>query len=420
MQTQEQDIKIGDIKISDDFKKIITDFCKDLSGTFPDKIKEDSYIFRIAEINDINSIQLEVDFVKIYEFCKDTYPQHFFMLLYQNNEFFEQETLELLPNINFITLWNQEDISYSTRCTIWKYLQLILFTVVTDVKSEESFGDAAKLFEAINGDEFQSKMEDTVKEMEELFKKAGEEQVEGDEDSCRNQIPGFNMPKAEDLHEHLNDMLGGKIGNLAKEIAEETAGDLDIDLENGSSVNDVFQKLFKNPAKLMDLVKNVGEKLDDKIKSGDIKESELLEEASDFINNMKNVPGMGNLESLFKKMGVPGANATGGKMDLGAMQRQMEENMKQAKMKERMRTKLEKRQQNKLIQEKFLHPSDEITSKGTNNSGQQEFVFKSGEALPEKSMAYSPNYPEVDTSNPENSKPAGKKKRKKKANKKKE
>jgi hypothetical protein len=125
-------------------------------------------------------------------------------------------------------------------------------------------------------------------------------------------------------------MLGGKIGNLAKEIAEETAGDLDIDLENGSSVNDVFQKLFKNPAKLMDLVKNVGGKLDDKIKNGDIKESELLEEASDFINNMKNVPGMGNLESLFKKMGVPGANATGGKMDLGAMQRQMEENMKQA------------------------------------------------------------------------------------------
>ena len=418
MQSQEQDNNIEEVIISDDFKKIITDFSKDLIGTFPDKILNDSYIFKIAEIDNIQSTILQKEFVKIYEFCKETYPQHFFMLLYQNNDFFKQEKLELLPDIDFIVLWNQEDISYSTRCTIWKYLQLILFTVVTDVKSEETFGDAAKLFEAINGEEFQSKMEDTVKEMEELFKKAGEE-CEGEEGSNSNSLPSFNMPKAEDLHDHLNSMLGGKIGSLAKEIAEETAGDLDINLEDGASVNDVFQKLFKNPAKLMDLVKNVGGKLDDKIKKGDIKESELLEEASDFINNMKNVPGMGNLESLFKKMGVPGANGTGGKMDLGAMQRQMEENMKQAKMKERMRTKLEKRQQNKNVQN-TLHPSDEVTSKGTNITGLQEYVFKSNEALPEKTMAYSMNYSEVNEPNEENSKPTAKKKRKKKANKKKE
>ena len=44
-----------------------------------------------------------------------------------------------------------------------------------------------------------------------------------------------------------------------------------------------------------------GGKLDDKIKSGEIKESELLEEASDMIKKMKSMPGMGNMQELFKK-----------------------------------------------------------------------------------------------------------------------
>ena len=34
------------------------------------------------------------------------------------------------------------------------------------------------------------------------------------------------------------------------------------------------QKLFKNPSKLMGIVKKVGQKLDDKMKSGEIKESD--------------------------------------------------------------------------------------------------------------------------------------------------
>ena len=47
-----------------------------------------------------------------------------------------------------------------------------------------------------------------------------------------------------------------------------------------------FKKLFKNPGKLMNLVKSVGNKLDTKIKSGDIKESELMREASDIMEKM--------------------------------------------------------------------------------------------------------------------------------------
>merc|ERR1712159_99223 len=101
---------------------------------------------------------------------------------------------------------------------------------------------------------------------------------------------------------------------------------MNIDVDNISSVNDVFNKLFKNPTKLMNLVKNVGSELDNKIKTGDIKETELLEEASEFVNNMKNMPGMGNLESMFSKMGIPGMGQVA-KVDMNALNRQMQQNM---------------------------------------------------------------------------------------------
>ena len=54
----------------------------------------------------------------------------------------------------------------------------------------------------------------------------------------------------------------------------------------------------------MGLVKNVGSKLDSKIKSGDIKEGELMEEATDLMKKMKGMPGMDNIQGMLNKMGM--------------------------------------------------------------------------------------------------------------------
>jgi hypothetical protein len=147
-----------------------------------------------------------------------------------------------------------------------------------------------------------------------------------------------NLPNAERMHEHITGMLDGKLGKLAKEIAEETANELDIDMENITDMKGVFNKLLKNPTKLMGLVKNVGSKLDDKIKSGEIKETELISEASDILNRMKNMPGMENLQEMLGKMGMGGKGA---KVDINAMEAQMNRNMKKAEMKERIKKKAE-------------------------------------------------------------------------------
>jgi predicted transcriptional regulator len=371
------------IEISEDFIKVVCDLTQDLMTTFSDILeKTENPIREIAEAIKEDSGRVDELIKVVYLHCRNSFPQYFFDILYENNDMFaNNEELFLLPNIDFVELW-KTDITDMTRATIWKYLQLILFTVVSDVNTGESFGDTAKLFEAINTDEFKEKIEASLEEMEAVFKQKREE-VDEENEGEENSIP-MDLPNAEQLHDHINKMMGGKIGCLAKEIAEETAGELDINMEDASSVNDVFNKLFKNPSKLMNLVKNVGTKLDSRIKSGEVKETELLQEASEFVANMKNMPGMGNLESLFSKMGVPGMGG-GAKMDIGAMGRKMEQNLKNAKMKERMRNKLDKKKNETNVSEnKNIEGS--LVDKGMTELGMQELLYSLGEH-PEKTPA---------------------------------
>jgi hypothetical protein len=119
-------------------------------------------------------------------------------------------------------------------------------------------------------------------------------------------------------------------------------------------VNDLFSNMIKEPTKLMGIVNKVTNKLEGKIKSGEIKESELLSEATEMMQQMKNIPGMGNMQSLFGKMGMDMFG--GGKVDTKATEQQLKRKMKLAKTKERIRAKAEAnekaKQMNTLAQQK--------------------------------------------------------------------
>jgi membrane protease subunit (stomatin/prohibitin family) len=91
---------------------------------------------------------------------------------------------------------------------------------------------------------------------------------------------------------------------------------------------------------MMGMVKNIGNKIDEKIKSGEIKESELMSEGMDLLNKMQSMPGMGDMQKMFSQMGIPGLGK-GAKMNMGAMEAQLNKNMKTAKMRERMQAKAE-------------------------------------------------------------------------------
>ena len=194
-----------------------------------------------------------------------------------------------------------------------------------------------------------------------------------------------HLPNPDDIQDHINGLLDGKLGSLAKEIAAETAEELNIDSENATSVNDVFKNLLKNPTKLMGLVKNVGGKLDSKIKSGEIKESELMQEASDLLSKMKDMPGMGDIQSMLKKMGMGGQG--GGKVNLGAMSNALNQNLKRAQFKEKI---LKKGEQNREQFEQRQREKELLAqmpaTKPLTEAELEELVFSIEGDKPEKTM----------------------------------
>ena len=375
-----------------DIKKIVIDFTRDILVTFPEQkatLHPDLQRLLVDEA-ETNTAETSEALQAVYDHCKKVYPERFFDILYQNNEMFSQ-SIEFLPGMDFSLLWADKDLSEKSRETIWKYLQLLLFTMVSTISDGSSFGDTAKLFEAIDENEFKKKLEETISQMQNVFSKgegtegsAGAEGAEAEgADGAEGDMPNINLndlPDPKDIHEHVTGMMKGKLGNLAREIAEETAAELNMDMENASSINDVFKKLFQNPTKLMGLVKNVGSKLDDKLKSGDMKESELLQEASDIMQKMKSMPGMGDLQAMLAKMGMghmmPGGSTSGGgKVNVNAMKANLDRNLKAAKNKERLLSNLEKRKAEQQAQQTHLQ------SVGVDAEGRESLVFSKGEQV---------------------------------------
>jgi len=325
---------VEDLIPSDEFYKIINDFTSDIVITFPEYSGLISKWWNRPSNNAEESKKKETLFV--FRHCVKIFPERFFDVLYKNVDMFKEEsdvTTEFLPGIVFKQLWIL-DISDKTKETIWKYLQLILFSVIGSVNSTSELGDTAKLFEEINEEELKKKLEETLEGMQNLF------ETKNDSSGMDSNINMENMPNAEQLHEHINSMMGGKLGKLALELAEDTAKDLNLDMDNTGDAKDVFQKLFKNPGKMMNMVKNIGSKIDEKIKSGEIKESELMEEGMELLNKMKNMPGMEDMQQMFSQMGIPGLGK-GAKINMGAMEAQLNRNMKNSKIKERMRAKVQ-------------------------------------------------------------------------------
>jgi hypothetical protein len=364
---------LDELQVPEEFYKIISDFTGDILTTFPEY---SGIIGRWWGKSTPEETEL------VFRHCLKVFPERFFDILYKNVEIFQSESeinTEFLPGIVFKMLWSY-DISDSTRGTIWKYLQLILFAVIGSVHSTSALGETAKLFEAINEDELKTKLEETMASMSNLFdfsNKDGlnEKDESNEESNGERDKPDFNMPNAEDIHAHINEMMGGKLGKLAMELAEETANDLDIDMENVTNANDIFQKLFKNPGKMMGMVKNIGGKIDEKIKSGELKESELMSEGMDLLNKMQSMPGMDNMQKMFSQMGLGGK---GGKFNMGAMEAQMNKNMNAAKMKERMKAKVNARQQ-----QFGSGPKTSSNSHNSNALSEEELIkiFSTGEKV---------------------------------------
>ena len=385
------------MEIPEKFPEVIRDFLADLSSTFP----EYTYLWRSISPTD----------PEIYQFCLTTYPERFFDILYQNEDIFlpdsEANTM-FLPMVDFKLLFTAPGITENTKQAIWKYLQLVLITIMGNIKTSSSFGDTAGLFEGIGEEELQAKLSETIEGLTNFFKgmksteggsegfeKAFEEMFEemkstGEESTSEEETKN-DMPSADDLHNHIKGLFDGKIGKLAKELAEELSDDVMNMFDDGTgrpstesaTTADILKKMMKSPKKIMELVKKIGTKLDDKMKTGDVSQEEIMKEVGELMTKMKG-SGQGKdfekmMKTMMKGMGLGDAGLNMGKMS---------EMVSKSSHKERMLAKLEARRQaaaSVVAQAEASRANVILEAKDAPN----EFVFKvkNDDGIQEKSRA---------------------------------
>jgi len=402
-------------KVPDNFRSIITDFTKDLSITFPE------YIFLWTKWTDTEEFN-EKELQYIFEYCLSIYPERFFDILYQTDEIFKPESdinTIFLPSVDFKLLFNCEGVSETTKKTMWKYLQLILFTIVGGIKDKSTFGDTLNLFEGVDEEQLNEKLKETMGGITDFFSTISENMDINQENTTRHvetseheepetpnlehmfeNMPGATefaktfgkmdgLPNMENMQDHLKTLFDGKIGKLAKDMAEEITDEfkdlLGEDMQNTTDPSDMIKKLMKNPKKIMDLMKTVSGKLDSKMKSGEISKDEIMQEASELFGKMKDMGGTEQFAELFKNltksMGGMGKNM---RMDTNAIDRMT----KQQSTRERMLKKLEERKREAALQNEMRTQTMPVNYSLTPGQQSNNLVFKVEGETQEKSYIH--------------------------------
>jgi hypothetical protein len=458
-------------EVPSNFKSIINDFTRDLTTTFPE------YAYLWSKWCGVIS---DIDIQELFGYILTIYPTRFFDILYENDTIFKMDDeteVNFLPNVNFRLLYNCEDITENTKKSIWKYLQLILFSIVGAIKDKTNFGDTSNIFEGIDENDLQDKLAETMNSMTDFFKNLEEsfnnrdddeevpnlvdpdiempnmekmqkdmenafenifknmesttdtEDGDGGDYDTKSSFPKMSgLPDIKNIHEHLKTLFEGKIGKLAKEMAEEISEEFKTELgdgtENIKNTQDAIKHLMKDPTKLMGLMKKVGNKLDSKMESGEISREELMKEAQGLLGKMKDMGGGDDLSKMFKEMAkkmgmgnnvrinknalnkITKMEETRDKMKARVLQRKMKEQSDFEKRKEEIRKRVEEQQ--KLAANYSLNPTN-ITN---------EFVFRlEGEDKQEKSFIHPDLIKEMQEQENKNGNAGGNKKKKKKTKK---
>jgi hypothetical protein len=342
------------MNVPEKFSSVVADFARDLCITFPE------FADKLEKWTQEPSSE---DLAELYQYCLTVYPKRFFDILYQNGDIFskEEEDTHFFPGLDFALLYNCAGVTENTKKTIWKYLQLILFTVIQDVKDKANFGDSMNMFEGIDEKDLHEKLKETMGGISDFFAKMKEGVQMDTGTETQNEtpftMPNFEefskkfpgMPDMENIQDHLKTLFDGKIGSLAKEMAEEISEEfkemLGPETAELNSTEDAMKLFMKDPKKLMGLMKKISTKLDKKMQDGDISKEEMMNEASEMLKKMKEMGGGEQMKDMFEKfakgMGGLGKNM---RLDTNAIARMtgMEDT------RNRMRSKIQQKKDKQL------------------------------------------------------------------------
>ena len=190
------------------------------------------------------------------------------------DEFFKNNSIELLEKINLSDIWNKSE--KDNKNAIIQYLKVFVFIFESDNNIVDKNTNASETDSGSEKSDNEANIE-TNDKFEELLKESL---------LNNNQNINENMNSFYDSMKDSNN----SIIDLAKNIAE------DLKNESGDDPNNLMN-MFNNGNGINGLISSITTKLDNQIKSGNLDQNKLLNDAQKMMGNNKNLFG-----DLFKSM----------------------------------------------------------------------------------------------------------------------
>lgn len=335
------------------FNSTVVDLVTELKGTFPE----------LVDIIDERYSTVAPDDTSLLEWFEANAKEHHLALTTKDESVFKSNaSLFLLPDINFCQLWKCK-LTKSNKNAIWKYLHVLMLLVshhqmqgvtqsVLDhattagaspppapTNMQSTFEQWNKMLDdkQMTPEELgamREQSEKIMKLMETLHNTTEEKEEEGSDDD--NQTGDGKVPSMEDIQNDpfVRQLENSKIAQFAKELTQELdMNDLGLGgkSDKAESFQDVFGMMGKDPQKMFGLVKTVGDKIQNKMQSGDIQQSELLMEAQNLMQSMQT-------SDTFKQMfkGGKKGRGKGGGMDPHTLFKEMTKHIDPAMMQQAM------------------------------------------------------------------------------------
>jgi len=211
--------------------------------------------------NNINDLKY-IDLIKTNIY---THKTNFLGKEDELDNFFENNSIELLEDINISTIWSKSD--KDNKNAIIQYLKVFVFMFETTKNTEIEGGNTSDNEEKSNDDNETVSEEENDQVFEEMLKKS----LLDDKDNMKS------------FYDSIEDKDNSIVG-LAQNIANELKGDSDGGLEN-------MMNMFKGGDGLNSLVNKITSKLDSKMKSGELNQEQLLSDAQKMMSSNGNLFG---------------------------------------------------------------------------------------------------------------------------------
>ena len=200
------------------------------------------------------------------------------------------DSINLLQSIDFREVWTK-DINDNTRENIWKYLQTLI------VIGKKVVGDDNEIDSLL--EKFKTDAVESVENNKESSDNGEDEMLSMLKNmSTLTQDPEESLPDTSES-EMKNLFEGGIISDIAKELTTEL--DLEnLDMGDPKNMNEAFANLMGGGGgggqnNFFNLITKVGEKIQNKVQNGEVQQGDLMKEVQKMMGGLKNPEKIANI-----------------------------------------------------------------------------------------------------------------------------